>query len=273
MRRNLRTSVRNDRPMTRQEIQTAAPSVFASSPWHETSDKYKFIPTYHVLDVLGSLGFQPVRAEQSRSRIEGKANFTKHVVRFRHERFFQGIQVGSEFPEIVLTNAHDGASAYALEGGIFRLACLNGMVVSSSSMDKVSIRHTSSESDFDKRVIDVTGMLAEALPSIMSQVEAWRGMALAEPIRRTLAVSALAERDIKVRDVAPILRPARDADSGRDLWTTVNVVQERIVRGGQRVTLEDGRYSTMRPIGSVDADMRFNRALWKQADTLASMLS
>ena len=268
-----RPESRTDRALTVDEMRQWAPSIFATKPWHATSDKYKFIPTTHVIDVLGSRGFLPVRAEQSRSRIDGKEGFTKHVIRFRHADYLRRNVVGSEFPEIILSNAHDGVSAYTLEGGIFRLDCLNGMVVSSASMDRISIRHTSSDHDFDGRVLDVTSMLAESLPAVMQQVNEWRGMPIPEPIRRNLAESATRFRELEVRDVSPILRPRRREDEGRDLWSTVNVVQENIVRGGSRVVLADGRFSRTRAIGSVDSDMRFNRALWKSADTLASMIN
>jgi hypothetical protein len=57
-----------------------------------------------------------------------------------------------------------------------------------------------------------------------------------------------------------------------DLWTTLNTVQENVIRGGQR------DYSRRRPDGSrmpksraikgIDEDMKLNKALWQMAEVL-----
>lgn len=267
------TAVRNEHVMNRRQLEIAAPSIFADQPWHAMSDRYRFIPTYHVLDVLRSLDFLPVRARQGSSRIEGKANFTKHVINLRHADFLRGNAVGAEFPEIILSNSHDGVGAYSLEGGIFRQVCTNGLVVNSNSVGRIAIRHASSEHDFDRRIIDVTAQVASMLPRVMEQVSDWRGMALPDPLRRSLAESALRLRDMEGFSPVAVLKTRRAEDTNTDLWTTVNVVQENMVRGGNRILNDRGARVLMRPIKSVDGDMRFNRALWKNAETLASMIS
>src|SRR6266403_2854016 len=105
--------------LTNDQIMKAAPSVFALEPWERMSEKYKFIPTIQVVDAMRDNGFMPVRAGQSRSRIPGKAEFTKHLLRFRHVDYMDtsGRVVGDEIPEIVLMNSHDGTSAYKLNAG------------------------------------------------------------------------------------------------------------------------------------------------------------
>ena len=70
--------------LTREQIRVAAPSVFAEQPYHAMSAKYRFFPTSHVVEALMHQDFLPVRAQQSRTRIEGKGDFTKHLLRFRH---------------------------------------------------------------------------------------------------------------------------------------------------------------------------------------------
>jgi hypothetical protein len=66
-------------------------------------------------------------AEQSRTRIPGKGDFTLHMVRFRHAEHLSPLAVGAEVPELVLVNSHDGASAYKFMAGVFRLVCSNGV--------------------------------------------------------------------------------------------------------------------------------------------------
>src|SRR5438128_2569856 len=113
------------RTLSLDQIRTVAPSVFAAQPWHGTSDRYRFFPTVHVVEGLMQQGFLPVRAQQSRTRIEGKDDFTKHLLRFRHASMADSA-VASTVPKIVLINSHDGTSAYHLSLGLYRVICTNG---------------------------------------------------------------------------------------------------------------------------------------------------
>jgi hypothetical protein len=60
------------------QIRRYAPSVFADRPWQAMSDLYSFVPTSDVVSAMRQNGFVPVKAMQSRTRIEGKGDFTKH---------------------------------------------------------------------------------------------------------------------------------------------------------------------------------------------------
>ena len=115
--------------ITRDHLRTLTPSVFATTPWEGMSPSYRFIPTEEVLDLLEDQGFRITAARQSRTRIPGKADFTRHMLRLRHESF-TGTE--GEVPEVVLFNSHDRSSAYKLYTGILRFACENGMVVQSA---------------------------------------------------------------------------------------------------------------------------------------------
>src|SRR5438309_1834188 len=102
--------------LTLDMIRRTAPSVFAERPWDTMSERYRFFPTVHVVEGLMAQGFLPVRAQQSRSRIEGKGAYTKHMLRFRHASMADRA-VASTVPEIVIVNSHDGTSAYHLSLG------------------------------------------------------------------------------------------------------------------------------------------------------------
>lgn len=66
------------------QLRHSAPSVFAVNPWGAMSGRYRMVPTIDVVGMLRDKGFAPVRAEQSRTRIPGKGDFTRHMLRFRH---------------------------------------------------------------------------------------------------------------------------------------------------------------------------------------------
>jgi hypothetical protein len=64
----------------------------------------------------------------------------------------------------------------------------------------------------------------------------------------------------------------RDEDNKSDVWTTLNVVQENLMRGGQETRNADGRRRHVRAIRSVNEDIRLNRALWRLTEALAEQL-
>ena len=93
--------------MTNDQLMSVAPSIFAAQPWEKMSDRYTFIPTIQIVDKMRREGFQPVAAMQSRTRIEGKQDFTKHLLRFRDMRNGETPAIrtlGEVYPELVLTN-------------------------------------------------------------------------------------------------------------------------------------------------------------------------
>ena len=113
------------RTMRLDHIRGAAPSAFATKPSAAMSEKYRFFETSPVVEALMHEGFVVVRAQQSRSRIEGKQDCTKHLLRFRHASMADSA-VSSTVPELVLVNSHDGSSAYHLSLGLYRIICTNG---------------------------------------------------------------------------------------------------------------------------------------------------
>src|SRR6516165_7387134 len=92
------------------QLRRRVPSIFATAPWGALSGRYRMVPTVEVVGMLRDKGFVPVRAEQSRTRIPGKGDFTRHMLRFRHSDFLSPLVVGTEIPELVLLNSHDGTS-------------------------------------------------------------------------------------------------------------------------------------------------------------------
>ena len=66
-----------------------------------------------------------------------------------------------------------------------------------------------------------------------------------------------------------LLRPKRFEDQGRDLWATLNVVQEHLTKGGDQGRAATGRRLTTRGIKAISEDQRVNRALWAYAEAVA----
>jgi len=124
------------KPLTEDEIRRAAPSIFAASPHDSRSDRYTLIPTWDVLVALAKEGFQPFMVLQAGVRKEDRQDFTKHMIRLRHQSQIHG----AEANEVILVNSHDGSSSYQMLGGVWRFVCHNGLVCGDTVSD-LRVRH------------------------------------------------------------------------------------------------------------------------------------
>ena len=178
-------------------------------------------------------------------------------------------------PEIVLLNSHDGTSAYKLSLGLYRVICTNGLVVKSAGIDDISVRHSGRES-LIQEVIEGSYRIIDEAPKALAQVEQWQHLQLSPPEQEVLAEAALEIRDSALA-VQPraLLAPRRwedgQADRPRDLWRTMNVTQENLMRGGVAGHNDQGQRRRLRGVKSVDAETRINRALWVLTERMAEL--
>ncbi|MCA9404495.1 MAG: DUF945 domain-containing protein [Candidatus Omnitrophica bacterium] len=267
---------RNLRPLTDAELQRYAPSVFAKEPWHERTDKYRFVPTIDVVNALRDHGIVPVRAYQSSSRIEGKGEYTKHMIRFRMSGDYDRLQVGDTVPEVVLINSHDGACAYRLTMGLFRLACSNGMMVNDQTIGNMSVRHIGN-ADLREGVIDATMEIVKEAPKVLDRIGEWGRITLDREEQIEMADRALTAYDSAIQ-----LRPDRllhvrrredypEADGTRDLWRTFNVIHENLIRGGVYGRSTSGRRQRTREVRSIDRNVSLNQSLYGIAQEMAEL--
>ena len=257
--------------MTTEQLRKTAPSVFATQPHDGVSDRYAFIPTTAVLDILRDRGFHPVKAAQTVTRLPNRKSFARHVIRFRHTDHLQPQGIGSETPELVLTNSHDRSSAYVIMAGIWRLVCGNGLMVQSAEFGSISVRHSGGH-DFSSRILDATQQVIEETPRILERIEAWKGIELAQPQRLALATAALELRDNPIVTPDQLLIPRRPEDRKTDLWTVSQTIQENLTKGGLRGRASTGRRATTRPIRSVSEDLKTNKALWRLTTEMAKLV-
>jgi hypothetical protein len=221
-------------------------------------------------------GFVPVGAKQSVARDPVRAFFTKHLVRLRR---LDGKQrkVGDSVFEILLKNANDGTARYHLMGGLWRIRCMNSLVAHEKTVSEIAVRHTG---DAAMQVLEASLRLLDQSDRLLSHAEAWGKIDLTEPERLSFARKAHKLRfENKDYGVASAVRPARllearrAGDKGADLWTTFNVVQENVIRGGQEGEGHTGGgkrcHYRSRPVNGIDADVTMNTALWTLADELA----
>jgi hypothetical protein len=263
-------------PLTNDQLRASAPSIFATEPWHAMSDKYAFIPTITVIEAMRANGLMPVSATQSRTRVPGKGDFTKHLIRFRDLR--QGgqpltKQVGQIYPEVVLINSHDGASAYSVAAGLYRLVCLNGLMVADSVIGSMKVPHRGNADG----IIDASYEVIDQMPRAIESVESFQRLQLAPPEQAAFATAAIALRyDEGASPVTPaqVITPRRVQDRATDLWTSFNVVQENLVQGGLRGrNPETLRRARTRAVTGIAENTKLNKALWTLAEEMKKLKS
>lgn len=269
----------SNRFLDRETIRRHVPSVFAEEAHESRSERFVHIPTYKILDGMEQAGFLPVFATQSRTRDVTKIEHTKHLIRFRPREFVVNDR-SQLIPEIVLKNAADGSSAYTLDAGLFRIVCLNGLIVLSKGIDSLKVHH---KGDIVSKVVEGSRAVLRSAQLSLTAPETWGQVRLRPEEQEIFATAAHEVRFGEEADtpITPLqlLRPRRQADLSDDLWTTFNRIQENVIKGGlsaDRVTRsETGKVTrrrvSMRTVKGVDQSVSLNKALWAMAERMAEL--
>jgi hypothetical protein len=124
-----------------------------------------------------------------------------------------------------------------LEGGLWRLICSNGAVVSDAVLANLHVPHKGNIGD----VISISHEIVEQFPKVLDSVEKFQALRLEAPEQKAFATAALSLRYDEGQ--APItaeqlIAPRRREDTEPTLWNTFNTVQEKLVNGGDRYRTE-----------------------------------
>jgi hypothetical protein len=268
--------MRTQTALSNDQLREAAPSVFAVEAYEKMSDRYAFIPTISVVEKMRSEGFMPFSATQSRTRIAGKQEFTRHQIRFRDVRNGDAAairQLGEISTELILTNSHDGASAYKIDAGLFRLVCLNGMTVSDGEVSQINVRHSGNMDG----IIDASYSVVEQFPKVLNAVAKFSQLQLTAPQQTAFAEAAISlryEEGEAPITAAQVIRPRRQSDVDKTLWNTFNMVQENLINGGLRGrNKETHRNLTTRPVSGIAENTKLNKALWTLTERMRELVA
>jgi hypothetical protein len=142
------------------------------------------------------------------------------------------------------------------------------------------VRHSG---DVNAKVIEGTYHVLEEAQKALAAPADWSAINLVPDHRQALAEAAHVLRfaDAEGEVTTPVqprqlLEVRRADDRGTDLWTTFNVVQENVIRGGLHARGRDAnnrpRRVTTRAVNGIDQDVRLNKALFVLADRMAAIL-
>jgi len=259
-------NLKNSDFLSKEQIKSKAPSIFTSTAAQGVSEKYTHIPTSNVIEDMDLLGWKVVDAKEVRAR-KG-IGFQKHLLVFRNEDVvINGADGDTVFPQILLTNSHDGKNSFTFTAGLFRMICENGLVVSTEQFEDVKMRHMGYT--FEELQEKIKGMV-ERLPLTVESMNKMKQTQLNQDQAVEMAQKMISTRfnendleNIKI-DVNELLRPIRKEDEGTDLWSTFNVVQERILEGDFNYTF-GVKVRKARKIKNFSQDLKINKELFSIA--------
>ena len=256
-------------PLTQEELMSQAPALFTEEPYCDVSDKYHFIPTIDVINEIKKNNWYPVSVSEAKVRDEDKEGYQQHLVRFRH---FDDLLLAPENAvELLLFNSHDRSKSFSISAGIYRFVCSNGLVIADSVFESYKIKHLGDrENDVARAVANITAIK----PKLVEKIETLESIQLSQLEKESFARSATPlrfEKHLKV-DYADLLVPHREEDTKDNLYTTLNVIQENLLRGNiSGVNNITGRRFTSKEITSISKDVEVNQGLWDIAERIASI--
>jgi len=242
---------------TLDQIKTIAPSVFTTDKAPHLTDKYIQTPTSRVVEDLMNLGWEVTKAQEVKSR--KYKGFQKHIIVFRNPQIMiKGANGDDSFPQILLTNSHDGKAAFNFRVGIFRLVCSNGLVVSDADFNNVSIRHINYT--FETLQTKINEVIAK-LPNLVQKINLFKSTELTETQMVDFATKAMQLRTKARVNIMDVLNADRPQDKGNDLWVVFNRVQEKLIGGSYRAGKRKAR-----SVKNFQKDIELNEQLFELAE-------
>ena len=254
--------------LSKEELRDIAPSIFSTMPSPEVSKKYSHIPTYKLIDDMKLLGWKAIDAKEVKARKQSTKSFQKHLLTFRNDDIvINGDDGDTVYPQILLTNSHDGKNAFTFTAGLFRLICENGLVIADEKFEDVKMRHMGySFEDLQDMIKD----MVEKLPLTVESMNKMKAVELEQAAVLDFAKKALNCRftDQEMNrisiDLDSFVTPVRKEDSGKDLWSVFNVVQEKLIEGDFDYR-SAGKARKAREIKNFKQDMKINKGLYELA--------
>jgi len=252
-----------------EELRESTPSIFTQLGSKDTSDKYTHIPTDKVIEDMALLGWGVVDSQEVKARTEGTIGFQKHLVVFRNpEVVINGENGDTVYPQVLLTNSHDGKNSFKFTAGLFRMICANGLVIATETFEDIKVRHMGY--DFETLQGVIKDMVAK-LPLTVDSMNKMKEIELSEEQVLDLAKSFLdlriegTENSFDSQAIEEVLTPQRDADKGMGLWEVFNRVQENIIEGNFQYKTLKGKVRQARVIKNFKQDQDLNKKLFSKA--------
>lgn len=233
-------------------------TIVQSSPHPRMSSKYGFIPTLRPIEVLKEAGWYPTKVVETKSK--KYSGYQKHMVRFRNDN----LNTPEGYPEIVLTNSHQGSTSFQIMLGFWRIVCSNGLIVG-NTLDSYKVMHIGYT---DEKVNTAIQLLSGNIDVVLSKVETYRERKMGYIEQQDYVNKVVEVSKINLAKDSNLLatRRTEDGDSTKNLWQTLNVVQENVTNGNYLIVDRNNVSRKAVRMRNIDRIINFNRSLWEIAD-------
>jgi len=220
----------------------------------------------NVVRDLQTMGWDCVDAKQVKARKKSTNGYQKHMLTFEHPKYkVEGVE---EYPQLLLTNSHDGGNAFQLSAGIFRLVCSNGLVIKTEDYGTQRLIHKGYSFEAVQEMVE--GFIA-TIDETMTRITAMKRTQLDKDQMTEFAKQAALLRFTsksynednidKVVYIDELLEATRDEDNGNAVWEVFNRVQERLVGGNYHYKGTKDKPRKARPIKNFKQNFEVNKKL------------
>ena len=239
---SVKEKVKNHEALNDDEIKLICPVAFKRRMVNSEiaklglSKHYSFVPTTKVIDDLRSMGWECVDAQQVKARKKATNGYQKHMLTFEHPDY--KVDGATEYPQLLLTNSHDGGNAFTLSAGIFRLICSNGLVIKSEDYGDARLVHKGYSFDaVQKLVVDFTAEIDTALQKVYAMKRTQLTTDQIIQFAKQAALLRFKGNSYNEDNIADVVEldeltgSTRPEDAGNGLWEVYNRVQESLING------------------------------------------
>ena len=285
--------LKSNKYLSKNELREIAPSIFSTKPSPEVSSKYSHIPTDKLIDDMQLLGWNVIDAKEVKARKVDTIGYQKHLVVFRNNdivinqmpkniresitsptgyrrtdgTFAKKNPIDTVFPQILLTNSHDGKNAFTFTAGLFRMVCENGLVISTNEFEKVAIRHMGYDfEELQKQITEMVERLPLTVESMNNMIDTKMNQKSILKFAKDMLAIRFPEDELRriTIDMDEFITPVRPEDKGDDLWSVFNTIQEKIIEGDFEYTVGT-KYRKARQIKNFKQDMDLNSKMFDVA--------
>ena len=245
------------------------------------SDHYSFVPTIKVVNDLRALGYDCVDAKSVKARKKSTDGYQKHMLTFEHPKYkVEGVD---EYPQLLLTNSHDGGNAFTLSAGIFRLVCSNGLVIQTEDYGSARLVHKGYSFEAVQKLVNEFNV---TIDEVLTKITAMKKVQLTKDqqiefakqaaLLRFTAKSYNEDNISDVVDIDGLLNVERKEDAGNGLYEVFNRVQESLINGNYlyasngKVDVEGTKTRKARPIKNFKQNIEVNQRLSELAFALVN---
>ncbi len=250
-----------------EKIKVLAPATFQKNSLDSLSEKYVSFNTETIIKDMKKLDWQVVDAKQNNVKDLSLKSFQYHMLTFENANIDFQKEKSNARPQVIITNSHNGKNTMRMWFGMIRFACLNNMVLADTMFNSFKIRHRGyTMGQLEEGLYSYIGNI----PEMIDKMQMFQNLKMSQNDRKNFAKESLAIRypDVEKATIEPIqlLGSRREEDQGMDLWTTYNIVQENLLKGGLTAPMRTIKGNIMnyttKEIKRPENQLKLNVALW-----------